>query len=351
MSVAPIRLSVDAALALCEGAAVAAGASGAMARSIAVAAVDAEAEGQPSVGLAHFIDYLDALRDGRIDGKAKPVITRPAPAIILLDACGGAAHPGFDLAFGDLVETAKSFGIALFCQRNAFTCGALGFFVRRLAETGLAAIAATNGPALMAAGGSAKPIYCTNPLAFAAPVEGASPLVIDQASSATAFVKIRQAAEAGDAIPQGWAIDADGLPTTDANAAIKGALLAFGGARGGNIALMVEVLAAGLSGANWSLDAPSFSIGSESPGTGLTIVALSPTLIDPDFPGRLKRQLERLGDDHGVHIPGRAKALARERAGRDGLLVDPAVHQRILEFARPPRSLPAGKNGLSSAEE
>ena len=208
-------------------------------------------------------------------------------------------------------------GIALFTQRNAFTCGSLSYFVGRLAERGLAALAATNGPALVAGSGSTKPVYCTNPMAFAAPVAGGPPLLIDQSSSATAFVNIRAAANAGKAIPDGWALDAEGRPTTDPFAAMKGALLAFGGGRGANVALMVEVLAAGFNGANWSLDAPPFGVGAEGPGTGMTVIAIAPRLIDPDFDVRLARQLERLSGEYGVHIPGLAKAKARG-ASRSG---------------------------------
>src|SRR5690606_1974883 len=119
--------------------------------------------------------------------------------------------------------------------------------------------------------GGTKPVYCTNPMAFAAPVAGGPALLIDQSSSATAFVNIRKAASTGDSIPTDWALDEAGNPTSDARAAMKGALVAFGGARGANIALMVEVLAAGLSGANWSLDAPSFTSGTQNPGTGLFV--------------------------------------------------------------------------------
>ena len=200
-----------------------------VARSIAAAAVSAEADGQPAVGLAHYRDYLSGLETGRIDGQAVPVITRPAGAIILSDARGGAAHPGFDLAFDDLVATARQFGLCMFVQNNAFTCGALGYFAERLAAEGLVALAATNGPAFLAGAGSTKPVYCTNPLAFAAPVDGGPPLVIDQSSSATAYVNISRAAERGEPIPEGWALDAAGKPTTDARAAMAGALVAFGG--------------------------------------------------------------------------------------------------------------------------
>jgi (2R)-3-sulfolactate dehydrogenase (NADP+) len=185
----------------------------------------------------------------------------------------------------------------------------------------------------MAGAGSSKPVYCTNPLAFAAPIAGGPPLVIDQASSATAFVRIREAAEAGENIPEGWALDESGDPTTDPAAAMKGALLAFGGNRGANIALMVEMLAAGVTGANWSLDAPSFTEGTESPGTGLLVIAIEPKLLDPDFERRAAVQVERLRRRYGVHIPGRARAEAAEQAAAQGATVSKAVVQRISEFA------------------
>jgi len=312
------------------------GASHENGHALADSIVAAEAAGQPSVGFAHLIDYLEALAAGRIDGKAEPALTRPAPAIILSDAGGGIAHTGFDRGFADIVSAARSFGLALFVQKNAFTCGALGFFAGRLAQQGMVAIAATNGPALIAPQGATKPVYCTNPLAFAAPCADAPPLLIDQSSSATAFVNIRSAAAAGKPIPKGWAIDAQGRPTTDAKAAMKGALLAFGGTRGANIALMVEVLAAGLSGANWSLDAPPFDAGSESPGTGLFVLAIDPKLIDPRFEERLAVQSSRLAVDYGVHVPGMAKAKALRCAARDGVFLPKALHRRIVDVLGAP---------------
>jgi len=294
-----------------------------------MASVTAQAEGQTPVGLSHFVDYLDALRAGRIDGQAWPQIARPARPFFHVDARGGTAHLGFDLAFDDLVTTARDLGVAVFSQRNAFTCGALGYFVRRLAEQGLVALAATNGPALMAGSGGARPVFCTNPVAFAAPRADGPPLVIDQASSAAAFVAIRAAAERGEPIPADWALDAAGRPTTDAAEALKGVLLAAGGPRGANIALMVEVLAAGLTGANWSLDAPSFLAGSQSPGSGLFILALEPKLLDPGFEQRMARQLGRLAHAFGVYIPGARKAAMRQQAEDDGIWTDTDTLGRI----------------------
>lgn len=328
-----VRLTLAEATALCERAAGAAGANEETATALARSVVAAEAKGLATVGLSHFLDYLEALDAGRIDGTAEPVITRPALAIYMSDAQGGAAHTGFDRTCPDLAKAARLFGVAIFVQKNAFTCGELGYFTSRLADEGLVAFAATNGPALLAGAGSFEPVYCTNPMSFAAPVEGGAPLVIDQASSATAFVNIRRAAEDGRDIPSGWALDAAGRPTTDPAAAMKGALLAFGGNRGANIALMVEVLAAGLTGANWSLDAPSFIDGRENPGTGLFVLAIEPRLIDPDFASRLKAQIDRLSLDYHVHIPGLSRGKAGMLAKALGLDVPTDIVRRITAFA------------------
>lgn len=328
-----VRLTGAEAISLCERAARAAGANEEVATALAQATVAAEASGVRAVGLSHFLDYLDSLQAGRIDGQAEPVVSRPSLAVYHADARGGIAHTGFDRTFADLTKAARLFGVAIFAQKNAFTCGELGYFTSRLAEEGFVAFAATNGPALLAGAGGTKPVYCTNPMSFAAPVEDGVPLVIDQSSSATAFVSIREAAEEGRDIPEGWALDAFGGPTTDPAAAMKGALVAFGGNRGANIALMVEVLAAGLTGANWSLDAPSFTEGSEGPGTGLFVLALDPKLLDPDFAGRLKSQLDRLALDHLVHIPGRSRGKARKLAKALGFDADAAVVARIAALA------------------
>ncbi|WP_158890870.1 MULTISPECIES: Ldh family oxidoreductase [unclassified Pseudomonas] len=279
------------------------GASPAVSDSLTAATLAAEHRGLPALGLAHLLDYLDGFRQGRIDPIAEPVLTRPAPALIQSDAQRGIAQLGFDRAFEDLCKTARNFGLSLFAQREAFTCGELGYYTRRLAREGLVALAFTNGPALLAPQGSSRALYSTNPLAFAAQAADGRLLAIDQACSSTAFVNLLHAAETDSLIPEGWALDAAGQSTCNAQDAVRGTLLAFGGARGANIALMVEVLAAGVTGANWSLDAGDFRQGSSSPSAGMLVVAIAPRLLDDDFPYRLGRQLTRLADN-GVYLPG-----------------------------------------------
>ncbi len=329
-----VHIGLPEAEALCIRAAMALGASEEVAHSLARSAIAAEAEGHALMGIAHFCSYLDAIMAGRLDATAEPLVTRPALALYLADAMGGSAYTAFDRIADDFARTASIFGVALFSQKNAYTSGALGYFTRRLAEVGLVALAATNGPALLAGSGSTRPVYCTNPISFAAPVADGPPLVIDQSSSATAFASISAAAAEGKQIPAGWAVDAQGNPTTNPAEAVKGALLAFGGARGANIALMVEVLAAGVSGANWSLDAPGFAEGTECPASGLFVLALEPKLFDPAFEQRMADQSERLRRDYGVYMPGLGKATARVRTASSGLDIPRSIHDRLMAASK-----------------
>ena len=328
------RITLDDAETLVRSALSKAGAGDAAAGALAPAFVRAEAEGLEGVGLAHALTYCDGLKTGRIDGRAEPSIERPSPGLIRADAKGGVGHLAFDRAFEDLVAAARGQGIAAFTVKNGFTNAALGWFVGRLAGRGLAGLAATNGgPALLAGSGATTATYCTNPLAFAVSCRDGPPLVIDQSSSATAYVNLKLAAGRGEAIPAGWALDDRGCPTTDARAALNGVLLPFGGARGGNIALMVELLAAGLSGANWSLDAPSFLEGDATPGVGLFVLAIdADTILGADAGARVGAYLERIAGE-GVHIPGKRRALNAEAALREGMAVAPATLESLRRIA------------------
>lgn len=156
----------------------ASGASHAMARSLVDATMSAACLGRPGMGFPHFLDYLRSLREGRIDGHAKPRIDHVLPAFIRSDAKGGIAQLGFDLIFEDLVKRARTFGIAIFTQKNSYTAGELGYYVRRLALDGLMSVATANGPAVLAASAGVRPTFCTNPLAFGSPLPPPSPPLV-----------------------------------------------------------------------------------------------------------------------------------------------------------------------------
>lgn len=280
------------------------GGSPAMARSLVGATLSAHYAGREEMGFPHFLDYCQSLRAGRIDGRAEPACASPFPAVIRCDAGGGIAQLGFDTALPDLVQRASTFGLSILTLHSSYTAGEIGYYVRRLAAAGLIGLAAANSHAMMASAPGAAPAFGTNPLAFAAPRPAPHPpLLFDQATSATAFVNLARAAARGDPIPAGWALDAAGAPTTDPVQALLGALLPAGGPKGANLALLVEVLAAGLSGGAWSLDAGHFLSGDRSPGTGLAVIALVPLPDRSTFTARLEVQLQRLAEC-GVHVPG-----------------------------------------------
>ncbi len=285
---------------LCEQAALQAGAGRRSARTLAHATVQAELGGNPAVGVGHLFDYLDGYRAGRISAQAVPAVRRAVPGAFDVDAGGGLAQDAFQAVREELLAAVRAQGIVGLWIRRSFTCGELGYYPRAVAEEGLVAFAAANSPALMSVGGSASRLLGTNPLAYGFPAEEGA-VVIDQASSATAFVNIRRAAEAGQEIPKGWALDSQGTPTTDPTEALGGTLLPFGSHRGGNVALLVEMLAT-LSGANFSMDAAPFDHGDESPGIGVFLLCIDPTLFG-DAAGRLTVHLEALRDQHGVRLP------------------------------------------------
>lgn len=316
-------ISVKTALQLCTKAFVENGVSTENALFIAKSLIDAELQGKSTVGWAHFKDYVEAVRAGRVDGQAKLVITHPVPALFQIDAQSGFPHAGVDQVLAEFIATTKQYGIAALGVRNAYICGELGYFVRRLADHGLLGLAATNGgPALLAASGSKTPVFCTNPLAFAVPRNNSPPLVIDQSSSATAFVNLRHAAENNTSIPEGWALDSKGQSTTDAQAALKGVLLAFGGDRGANIALMVEILAAGTTGANWSVDAPAFHQGNTCTNTGLFIIGLHADLMLGDnFSERVDNYLKSIQAEHQTYIPGEIRGIAAQNRLNTGIAI------------------------------
>lgn len=312
MSTATTGLRPEDVRTLCTRAARNAGADDRVAELLADAAVGAEARGRPALGVLHLFDALDALRRGSVDGRVRPVVDRSAAAVVVADARGGIAQTAFADVTDELVAVADRYGVAAFSQRGAWTCGELGWFVDRLARRGLVALAAANSPALMAVNGSVSAVLGTNPLAFAAPRQEGPPLVVAQATSSTAYVNVRGAAREGKQLPPGTAVDPAGVETTDPEVALTGALLPFGGIKGGNLALIVEVLAT-LCGARWSLDAPAFDDGDRNPAVGLFVLALQPDAFAPDLPDRLGTHLRGL-QQHGMTLPGAASAEAlRER--------------------------------------
>ncbi len=299
------------------------------ARAVARALVAAEADGLKGHGLARLPGYAAQARAGKVDGFAVPAATRLRPGAALVDAANGFAFPALALAERLLPEMAKTCGIACAAITRSHHCGAAGQAVERLADAGLVALMFANTPAAIAPWGGAKALFGTNPIAFACPLAGGAPIVVDLSLSKVARGNILAAKQKGEAIAPGWALDAEGCPTTDPAAALAGTMLPLGDAKGTALALMVELLAAGLPGANYAAEASSFlDAEGPPPGTGQLIVAL-----DADAFGAARERFARLAAavaaEPGARLPGSRRRAARATAWRDGLAVSEALLAEI----------------------
>ncbi|MEL6318948.1 MAG: Ldh family oxidoreductase, partial [Pseudomonadota bacterium] len=253
-------------------------------------------------------------------------------AMIRIDARRGFAFPAIDLAIDLLARRAVDTKLAGAAIRRSHHCGQLGAHVERLAERGLVALMAANAPKAIAPWGGARPFFGTNPIAFAAPIDDAPPLVIDLSISKVARGKVMAAAKAGEAIPEGWALDPTGAPTTDPNAALAGTMAPLGDAKGAARALRVEVLAATLTGANQSYQSSSFfDADGPPPGVGQLILAFDPAgaLGGPGFGARMSALLAAMTAEEGVRPPGARRHAARERALREGVAISPRLKAEI----------------------
>jgi (2R)-3-sulfolactate dehydrogenase (NADP+) len=301
------------------------------AASVARALVGAEAEGQKGHGLSRLPTYAAQAKIGKVDGFAKPALTWPRPAAAVVDANNGFAYPAIDLSVAALPQAARDNGIAAAAIRRSHHCGVVGHPVERLAEAGLVALMFANTPAAIAPWGGAKPVFGTNPIAFACPLPGKPPIVVDLSLSKVARGNILAAKQKSEKIPDGWALDAQGRPTTDAAAALTGTMLPLGDAKGTALALMVELLAAGLTNANFAADASSFlDAKGPPPGTGQLLIAFDPAAFGGtlDHFAALAASIEA---QPGARLPGARRLAARTKAEREGITVTDALLAEIAK--------------------
>lgn len=331
-----MRLSLEQAESLARAALSGAGASPGMAAATARALAAAEAAGQAGHGLSRVPQYAAFLKNGRADGAAVPRIANERGGAVLVDARHGLAYPALALAEREGAWRARAHGIAFAGVTNSHHSGAMGLPVARLAEQGLVALAFANSPAAMPVPGGRRPLMGTNPVAAAFPRRGAPPVVIDMALSEVARGKIMVAAKEGRAIPEGWALDAEGRPTTDAGAALSGAMLAMGGTKGALLAMVVELLCCALTGAAFGFEADSFfEDEGNRPRLGQALLAVDPgALAGADlFAQRIEGFLAAMASEEGVRIPGSRRDALAARAAAEGVEIPDALHQRLVALA------------------
>jgi (2R)-3-sulfolactate dehydrogenase (NADP+) len=332
----PLRMSLDEIESLAAHALTRAGARDASAASLAKAIAAAERDGIASHGLAYLATYCEHLGCGKVAGSAIPVVARPAPAVVVVDAGSGFAHPAIDAGFAELVPLARTQGIAGLAVHHSYNCGVLGYHTERLAEAGLVALGFTNAPASIAPSGGTKPVVGTNPWSLAVPDgKGGAAIVIDQSASVVAKSEVMKKARKGEPIPLGWALGPDGQPTTDPNVGLKGTMMPAGGYKGVGSALLVETMAACLSGAVLGAHASPFSgTAGGPPNTGQYFIAIEPGASSGGaFAARIEALIGALTAEPGVHVPGSGRRAARDKARTQGVAVDPAIAEKARALA------------------
>ena len=303
--------------------------------SVARSVIAAEADGIHSHGLARLPTYAEHVLCGKVDGRAEPSMVRQRPGAVAVDAAAGFAHPAIDLGLPELAAAARENGVATMTVRNSYNCGVVGYHVERIADQGLLALGFVNGPAAIAPWGGARGMFGTDPIALACPRPGKPPTVIDQSSSVVAKSEVVVHAQRGEPIPEGWALDAEGQPTTDADAALKGTMVPTGGRKGANLALLIELMAAGLGGGQFGYQASSFGANEGGPPrTGQCFIAFDAVAFGGgDIAPRAEALFETILDQPGTRLPGERRLKARDRTAHDGVMIAQALQRKLEDYA------------------
>ena len=303
------------------------GAAGWIAECVAEAVTEAEATGNRICGLYYLESYCQQLQSGRVRGDVEPVVRRPRPGVVEVDGRMGFAQPAFQRGLPQAIDAARETGTARLAVGHTHTCTSVGFFTGQIARAGLIGLGMTNASPIVAPPGGKTRVIGTNPIAFSVPDgRGGVAMQFDQSTTTVALGKITMAKAAGQKIPEGWAVDAAGQPTTDPEAALAGSLVSMGGYKGWGFGLMAEVLAAGMTGRVTSREVKPLKA-PDGPPHDLGQFYL---LIDPadGFFETFAKVAAAVSEDAGARMPGQGRVLA------DPVDVDPAAWDLALRLTR-----------------
>ena len=308
-----------------------AGAHSKMAEAAARHLVRAEEQGLPTHGMSRVPFYCSMLRNGRADGAAHPVMATERAGVCLIDNADGLPYVSAEWAVAEVIQRARRNGIGFAGIRNSAHVGVMGIHLQPVAEAGLVGLAFTNSPAAIPAWGGKKALFGTNPVAAVFPRKAADPIVIDLALTTVVRGRIMMAMRKGERIPEGWALDRHGKPTTDPKEAIEhGSLFPIGGAKGAMLALMFELLCAALTGAAIGPEADSFfSEQGNRPRIGQAFIAIDPSALAgaEKFSERVETVVAAMHADPEVRLPGARRFASRKSAAAGIEIPDDLVAQ------------------------
>ncbi|WP_338606942.1 Ldh family oxidoreductase [Pelagibacterium nitratireducens] len=307
---------------------------------IAECLVLADLRGVASHGVSRLSIYLERIRRGMVERVPEFAMSEPSPVAALLDGGNGFGFLAATKAMTMATERAEQFGIGMVGVKNSNHFGMAACYLLQAVDAGFAALVFTNASPAMPVWGGREPLLGTSPFAFGAP--GNPPIILDMATSVVARGKIRRAAAAGEPIPEGWALDKDGNPTTDAQAGYEGLILPLGGPKGSGLSLMMEVMAGVMTGAAFGGEVRNQYERFDAPqNVGHMMVAFKPGIfMGEDYRERMGELVSRakgstpVYSDQPVLMPGEPEALRAEERRRNGILLGGADLEMIASEAR-----------------
>jgi (2R)-3-sulfolactate dehydrogenase (NADP+) len=309
-----------------------------MARVTTKCLVAADAQGLGTHGVSRVPTYCGHLKSGRANGAAVPRVVKEKPAACLVDGGNGLGFEPCELAIAQAVERARTHGVAFAGVTNGHHCGALGILLEPVAAAGMVGIAFSNAPAAIMPWGGKRPILGTNPVAAIFPRASKETLVIDLSLTQVTRGQIMLLEKQGKPIPEGWGMDKDGKPTTDAQKIlVGGSLHAVGGLKGTMLALAVELLCCALTGAALSHEIGSIHVADGEPvRMGQAFMVIDPAALAGSevYFERVETLVAAMLEDDGVRLPGDRRHQLAARAARDGIEIPADLEKQLRELAR-----------------
>ncbi len=302
----------------------------------------ADLRGIDTHGTSRLKIYLTRQTAGVMEPTANVRVLRETPVSALLHGGNGYGQVIGRRATDMAIAKAQASGVGMVSVYGSNHCGCMAYYTLKMAEAGLIGFAFTNAPANMPPFGGKAAFFGTNPFSMAAPAGKNPPFVFDMATSQVARGKIINAAREGKAIPEGWAITKEGLPTTDSKAALEGFVLPMGGAKGSALAFMVEILSGVMSGALIGPALPKMYEEIKDPSqVGHFFMAFRPDLfMDLDeFKRRMDetidavRQVPSAPGFTNVLAPGDVELSKEETNRKLGVPITPGVRKEFGELA------------------
>ncbi len=289
--------------------------------------VDADLSGVHSHGVLRVPEYAKKLTVDGVNPKGRPKVVKDEGACLVVDGDNTMGQIGASFAMQQVIERAKDLGMAAAGVRGSNHCGAMAYFARMPLAHDMIGIATTNALPTMAPWGGAERILGINPLGFAIPAGKESPIIFDAAFSGTAHGKIRVYHQKGLPLPEGWAADKDGVPTTDAAKAIDGLLLPVGAFKGVSLALIMGILSSMLSGASYGTELGNMEDGPKAGEDGHFVAAIRVGAFEEVdvFKARVDKAIAQIHNSRkapGVdrlYAPGEPEAIRRANYRREGI--------------------------------